>query len=149
MEESIFLTKYATKVYVLNRSETFRASKIMFDRASKNEKIEVLTNKVVEEVLGEEKVRALKLKDTKTGESSELELQGMFLAIGHIPVTDIFDVEKDDLGYVVHKENTMTNIPGVFAAGDCVDRRYRQAVTAAGMGCASAIDASRWLEEQE
>ncbi len=149
MEEANFLTKFATKVYLINRSENFKASKIMYDRASSNEKIEILTNKVVEEVLGEEKVTGLKLKDTQSGENSEVSLDGMFLAIGHIPVTELFgEIEKDELGYIIHKENTMTNLRGVFAAGDCVDHRYRQAVTAAAMGCQAAIDAERWLEAQ-
>lgn len=150
MEESTFLTKFATKVYIIHRRDQFRASKIMFDRVKANEKIEILTNKVVEEVLGEEKVTGLKLKDTQSSETSELPLDGMFLSIGHIPVTEIFEgIEKDDLGYILHKENTMTNISGIFAAGDCVDRRYRQAITAAGMGCQASIDAARWLEEQQ
>lgn len=148
MEEGNFLTKFANKVYIINRSESFKASKIMLDRAKANEKIEFVTNKVVDEVLGDAKVTGLRLKDSSSGETSELPLDGMFLAIGHIPVTDLFEVEKDNLGYIVHKENTMTSAAGVFAAGDCVDRRYRQAVTAAAMGCQAAIDASRWLEEQ-
>lgn len=150
MEEATFLTKFASKVYVVNRSENFRASKIMLDRAKKNEKIEILPNKVVEEVLGKEKVTGLKLKDTQSDEISELQLDGMFLAIGHIPVTDLFgDLEKENGGYLKCQEHTMTNVPGVFAAGDVVDQRYRQAITAAAMGCQAAIDAERWLAEQE
>ena len=150
MEEGTFLTKFASKVYIINRSESFRASKIMLDRAKKNEKIEILTNKTVEEVLGEEKVTGLKLKDTQSDETSELPLDGMFLAIGHIPVTDLFgDLEKENGGYLKYQEHTMTNIPGVFAAGDVVDQRYRQAITAAAMGCQAAIDAERWLAEME
>lgn len=149
MEEAIFLTRFASKVYIVHRRDEFRASKIMLDRAKNHEKIEILTNKIVEEVLGDEKVTALKLKDAQSGETSELPMDGMFLAIGHIPTTELFtELEKDDLGYIVHKENTMTNIHGVFAAGDCVDHRYRQAITAAGMGCQAAIDAERWLEGQ-
>jgi thioredoxin reductase (NADPH) len=148
MEEADFLTKFASKVYLIHRRDEFRASQIMLDRAKANEKIEFVTNKAVEEVLGEQKVEALKLKDTQTGEGSEIKVDGMFLAIGHIPVTKLFDeVEKDNEGYIVHKEHTMTNVPGVFAAGDVVDHRYRQAVTAAGMGCQAAIDAGRWLSE--
>lgn len=148
MEESNFLTKFATKVYLIHRSDKFKASKIMFDRVRANPKIEILTNKEVEEVLGEVKVTGLKLKDTQTGKFSELPLDGMFLAIGHIPVTEMFEgIDKDALGYILHKEHTMTNFPGVFAAGDCVDHRYRQAVTAAGMGCQAAIDAERWLSK--
>ncbi len=150
MEEANFLTKFADKVYLIHRREEFRASKIMLDRVKANEKIEILTNKTVEEVLGEQKVTGLRLKDTQSNETSELELDGMFLAIGHIPVTQLFEgLEKDDQGYLLHKENTMTNMSGVFAAGDCVDHRYRQAVTAAAMGCQAAIDAERWLEGQE
>ena len=148
MEEATFLTKFASKVYLIHRRDEFRASKIMIDRAMKNEKIEILTNKGVEEVLGDKKVSGLKLKDIQTGEVSELELEGMFLAIGHLPVTALFEgVDKDAEGYVKHRENTMTNIPGVFAAGDCVDHRYRQAITAAGMGCQASIDVERWLSE--
>ena len=149
MEESNFLTKFASKVYLIHRREEFRASEIMQERVRANKKIEILTNKEVAEVLGGEKVTGLRLKDAKTGETSELTVDGMFLAIGHIPVTEIFEgIEKDELGYIVHKKNTMTSMAGVFAAGDCVDRRYRQAVTAAGMGCQAAIDAERWLDEQ-
>ena len=149
MEESNFLTKFASKVYLIHRREEFRASEIMLKRVKANSKIEILTNKEVVEVLGQEKVTGLSLKDIKTGETSELAADGMFLAIGHIPVTEIFEgIEKSELGYIVHKENTMTSMAGVFAAGDCVDHRYRQAVTAAGMGCQAAIDAERWLEEQ-
>ncbi|MDH5597420.1 MAG: thioredoxin-disulfide reductase [Candidatus Peregrinibacteria bacterium] len=148
MEEANFLTKFASKVYLVHRRDEFRASKIMLDRAKANPKIEFVVNKEVEEVLGDEKVRALKLKDTTSGEGMELEVDGMFLAIGHIPVTDLFEVEKDDLGYIKHKTHTMTSAEGVFAAGDCVDHRYRQAITAAGMGCQAAIDAERWLADQ-
>ncbi len=149
MEEAIFLTKFATKVYLIHRREEFKASEIMLNRVKANEKIEILINKGVDEVLGDEKVTGLKLKDTQSGGTSELPLDGMFLAIGHIPVTEVFDsIEKDNLGYIVHKENTMTSATGVFAAGDCVDHRYRQAITAAGMGCQAAIDAARWMDEQ-
>jgi len=149
MEEANFLTKFASKVYLIHRREEFKASEIMLDRVKANEKIEILTNKGIDEVLGDQNVTGLRLKDIQSGETSELPLDGMFLAIGHIPVTELFDtVEKNKLGYITHKENTMTNITGVFAAGDCVDYRYRQAVTAAGMGCQAAIDAARWMEEQ-
>jgi len=149
MEEANFLTKFAVKVYIINRTDTFKASKIMLDRARKNEKIEILVNKGIAEVLGDQKVTGLKLQDTQSGEFSELPLEGMFLAIGHLPATTLFEgVEKDSLGFIVHKENTMTNIPGVFAAGDCVDHRYRQAITAAAMGCKAAIDAGKWLAKQ-
>jgi len=148
IEEANFLTKFATKVYIVHRRVEFRASKIMIDRMYANEKIEVLTNKTVDEVLGEEKVTGLRLKDTQTEELSEVELDGMFLGIGHTPVTELFsDVSKDKAGYILHSENTMTNIDGVFAAGDVVDHRYRQAITAAGMGCQAAIDVEKWLDE--
>lgn len=151
MEEANFLTKFATKVYLINRTDKFRASPIMLDRAKANEKIEILTNKVVDEVLGETKVTGLRLKDSHSGETSEVELDGMFLAIGHIPVVDYLDgqLEKDDQGYLVAKEHSMSSVPGVFVAGDVVDHRYRQAITAAGMGCMAAIDAQRWLEDSE
>ncbi len=150
MEEANFLTRFADKVYLVHRREEFRASKIMVDRTRANEKVEILTNKGVEEVLGEDKVTGLSLKDTVTGELSEVELDGMFLAIGHIPTTQLFDtLDKDEAGYLKHAENTMMNVPGVFAAGDCVDHRYRQAITAAAMGCQAAIDAERWLEAQD
>lgn len=150
MEESNFLTKFADKVYLIHRRDEFKASKIMLDRVKKNEKIEILINKAVDEVLGDTKVTGLRLKDTVSGEVTQLPLDGMFLAIGHIPVTDIFEgITKDELGYIKHAQNTMTNIAGVFAAGDCVDHRYRQAVTAAGMGCQAAIDVERWLADQK
>ena len=151
MEEGNFLTKFATKVYIINRTEKFRASDIMLDRAKNNPKIEILTNKTVEEVLGENNVTGLKLKDTQSGETSDLPLDRMFLAIGHIPVTDLFkdQIELDEVGFIKHKENTMTSKEGVFAAGDVVDHRYRQAITAAGMGCEASIDAIRWLDSQK
>ncbi|MBU1935740.1 thioredoxin-disulfide reductase [Patescibacteria group bacterium] len=149
MEEAGFLTKFATKVYLIHRREEFRSSKIMEERVKANEKIEILTNKAVDEVLGENNVTGLRLKDTKTDETSEITVDGMFLAIGHIPATDLFrdQIELDKVGFILHKENTMTSIPGVFAAGDVVDHRYSQAITAAGMGCAAAIDVERWLAE--
>ncbi len=147
MEEASFLTHYASKVTIIHRSEKFRASPIMLERAQKNPKIEFLMNKTVQKVLGEKNVTGLSLKDAATGEMSELRCDGMFLAIGHTPVTELFTgVEKTPEGYIRHKQNTMTNIEGVFAAGDCVDHRYRQAITAAGQGCAAAIDAQRWME---
>ena len=148
MEESMFLTKFATKVYVIHRREEFRASKIMLDRAKATRKIEFLVNKTVEEVLGENNVTGVRVKDTKTGETTDLEVSGMFLAIGHIPSTKFLEgvLDIDENGYLLHKEHTMTNIEGVFAAGDCVDDRYRQAVTAAGDGCMAAMDCAKWLE---
>lgn len=150
MEEASFLTKFAEKVYLIHRREEFRASAIMLDRVKKNEKIEMMINKTVEEVLGDEiKVTGLKLKDTQSEELSELPLDGMFLGIGHIPVTDLFkgQVDLDSAGYIQLKKHTMTSSEGVFAAGDVVDSRYRQAVTSAGSGCKAAMDAEMWLEE--
>lgn len=149
MEEGNFLTKFASKVYIINRTDQFRASKIMLERAQKNEKIEILTNKVVDEVLGDTKVTGLRLKDPQSGETSEIQVDGMFLAIGHIPVTDLFkgQIELDELGFIVQKEYTMTSVPGVFSAGDVSDHRYRQAITSAGSGCEASIDAKKWLEQ--
>lgn len=148
MEEGNFLTRFATKVYIINRTDQFRASQIMLDRAKSNEKIEIFSNKVIEEVLGDTKVTGLRLKDSQSGETSEIQVDGMFLAIGHIPVTDLFkdQVELDDLGFIIQKEHTMTSVPGVFSAGDVSDHRYRQAITSAGSGCMASIDAKKWLE---
>lgn len=151
MEEGNFLTKFAKKVYIINRTDTFRASDIMLKRAQANEKVEILINKIVEEILGENSVSGLRLKDSQTGETSEIDLQGMFLAIGHLPVTDLYkgQIELDEHGFVTLKENTMTSVPGVFAAGDVADDRYRQAITSAGSGCMASIDAKKWLEDNE
>ena len=150
-EEAIFLTKFASKVYVIHRRDELRASKIMANRVLKHEKIEVIWDTVVEEVLGEDLVTGLSLLNRVTGERSELAVEGLFLAIGHDPNTNIFQgqVDLDDKGYILTGENTMTSVPGVFAAGDVADHVYRQAVTAAGMGCQAAIDAERWLDDQE
>ena len=150
MEEALFLTKYASEVIVIHRRDEFRASKIMLNRARQNEKIKFVTDTAVSDVIGDESVEGLKLEDLKTGEESELPVDGFFVAIGHEPATAIFkgQVEMDGSGYVPQKEHTMTSVPGVFAAGDVSDKRYRQAVTAAGDGCRAAIDAERWLEEQ-
>jgi len=150
MEEATFLTKFATNVTIIHRRDEFRASAIMLDRAKKDPKIMFLTNKIVEEVVGETAVTGVRLKDTKTGEVSTLNTQGFFLAIGHKPNTDFLKnvIELDLKGYVVTKVQTQTSVPGIFAAGDCVDHRYRQAVVAAGQGCMAAMDAERYLEEQ-
>ena len=150
MEEALFLTKYAGEVLIIHRRDTFRASKIMLDRAIKNPKITFLTDTVVEDVLGESSVEGIRVKNVKTGEERDIEVDGFFAAIGHAPATAIFEgqVEMDEASYVLQKEHTMTSVPGVFAAGDVSDKRYRQAVTAAGDGCRAAIDAERWLEEQ-
>ncbi|MGP4018629.1 thioredoxin-disulfide reductase [Saccharopolyspora sp. 5N708] len=152
MEEATFLTRFARSVTIIHRREEFRASKIMLERARANEKIKWLTNKLVTEVVGDTTVGALKLRDTVTGEISDLEVTGMFVAIGHDPRSQLVreQVTVDDEGYVqVQQPTTHTGIPGVFAAGDLVDHTYRQAVTAAGSGCAAAIDAERWLAEHE
>ena len=150
MEEAIFLTKYAAEVFIIHRRDQFRASKIMLERAKKNPKITFLTETVVQDVLGEESVEGIRIKNLRTGEERDLEVDGFFAAIGHAPATGIFEdqVEKDEGGYILQRKNTMTSVPGVFAAGDVSDKRYRQAVTAAGDGCRAAIDAERWLEEQ-
>ena len=148
MEEAIFLTRYTNHVTVIHRRDTLRASKIMQDRAFKNPKISFIWDTEITEVLGENEVTGLRLHNVKTDEESILPVQGFFLAIGHKPNTDLFKgiLEMDKVGYIVPVEHTMTNIPGIFAAGDVTDHRYRQAVTAAGDGCRAAIDAERWLE---
>ena len=150
MEEALFLTRYAGEVIIIHRRDQFRASKIMLDRAKKTPKISFLTDTVVEEVLGDSSVEGVRIKNAKTGEVRELAVNGFFAAIGHEPATALFkgQIEMDAEGYLVQREYTMTNVPGVFAAGDVSDRRYRQAVTAAGDGCMAAIDAERWLDEQ-
>jgi thioredoxin reductase (NADPH) len=151
MEEATFLTKFATKVSLIHRRDAMRASKIMQDRALKNSKIEFVLNTVVEDVVGSKEtgVTALKLRNVKTMELSDLRIDGVFIAIGHNPNTDIFkgQVDLDDKGYVkTQPDSTRTNIPGVFACGDVQDPVFRQAVTAAGSGCMAAIEAERWLE---
>jgi thioredoxin reductase (NADPH) len=149
MEEATFISRFASKVYLVHRREEFRASRIMVDRARNDEKIEFVLNKDVEEVLGDDKVTGVRLRDTVTGETSELATDGFFVAIGHDPNTALFVDQldhEDDTGYLVtNGASTATNIPGVFAAGDVQDHVYRQAVTAAGSGCAAALDAERYL----
>jgi thioredoxin reductase (NADPH) len=149
-EEATFLTRFATKVHLLHRRGTFRASKIMVDRAKANPKIEIHPNTAVEEVLGDAKVSGLRLRNTKTDEVSEVAMDGLFIAIGYRPNTDVFRdwLEVDEMGYLVVRDETNSKIDGVFIAGDVHDHRYRQAVTAAGDGCKAAIDAERWLESQ-
>jgi thioredoxin reductase (NADPH) len=152
LEEALFISRFASKVYLVHRREEFRASPIMVDRAKANEKIELVLSKVVDEVLGDLKVTGVRLRDTVTGETSELDTDGFFVAIGHDPSTALFLDQLDheaDSGYLVTKgKSTETNVPGVFAAGDVQDHTYRQAVTAAGSGCAAALDAERYLTEQ-
>ena len=152
-EEATFLTKYASKVTMVVRRDQMRASKIMQERALKHEKIEVLWDTQVTDVLDVEKgrVTGLELTNSKTGDKREVEADGLFLAIGHKPNTELFQgvLDMDDVGYLkTQPGKTAMNIPGVFAAGDCQDSYYRQAVTAAGTGCMAAIEAERWLEEQ-
>ncbi len=154
MEEATFLTKFATKVTIIHRRDELRASKIMQERAFKNEKVEFLWDSVVEEVLGtkEDGVEALKIRNVKTDEVSELPVAALFVAIGHIPNTQVFEgvLEMDNNGYIVTQgKSSRTNVPGIFAVGDVQDNVYRQAITAAGSGCKGAIDAERYLEAME
>ncbi len=152
MEEATFLTKFARKVTIVHRRDKFRASKIMIKKAEENPKIEFALNKVITEILGDEFVTGVRLKDTKTGEESEMKVDGVFLAIGHTPNTAIFkgQIELDEAGYIkTAPGTTRTNIDGVFAAGDVQDRIYQQAVTAAGTGCMAALDAEKFLAEHE
>jgi thioredoxin reductase (NADPH) len=149
MEEALFLSKFATKVSLIHRREEFRASKIMQDRVRDNEKIELVLNKEVVEVKGDGKVTGLTLKDTLTGEDSNLDVTGLFVAIGHLPNTSLFkdQIDLDDLGYIITEgKSTKTNIDGVYAAGDVADHVYRQAITAAGTGAMAAIEVERYIE---
>ena len=150
IEEAIFLTRFADKVTVVHRRDALRASKIMQDRAFANAKIEFRWNSVVDEILGDGKVSGVRLRDVSSGEQSDLGVSGVFVAIGHVPNTDVFrgQLDMDDNGYILTHAGSRTNIEGVFAAGDVQDHVYRQAVTAAGSGCMAAIDAERWLEHQ-
>lgn len=152
VEEATFLTRFAEKVYLVHRRDELRASKIMIARAEADPKLEFVWNSEVLDILGEEKVSGLRLKNTVDGSESELAVTGLFVAIGHIPRSELVkgQVELDDAGYVkVQGRSTATNLDGVFACGDLVDHTYRQAITAAGSGCASALDAERWLAAHE
>jgi thioredoxin reductase (NADPH) len=152
LEESNFLTRFASKVRIVHRRDELRGSKIMQERARKNPKIDFIWNSVVEEILGDEsKVGAVRLRNVKTGEVTETPVGGVFVAIGHQPNTKLFEgqIELDERGYIETHDGTHTSVPGVFAAGDVKDSVYRQAITAAGSGCMAAIDAERWLESQE
>lgn len=151
LEEATFLTRFGKSVTVVHRRDTLRASKIMIERAEANPKISWIWNSVVEEIHGEVKVEALTLRDTVTRESRRLAADGLFVAVGHQPRSELVkgQVDLDDEGYVLTTEGTRTNLGGVFAAGDLVDHTYRQAITAAGTGCASALDAERYLAAQQ
>ena len=151
IEEATYLTKFASKVLLVHRRDQLRASKVMQDRAINNPKIEVLWNKVVADVLGDKKITGLRLKDTKTGDMSEIEVDGLFMGIGHTPATAFLkgQLELDEKGYIRLSDpyRSRTSVEGVFAAGDVADSVYRQAITAAGMGCKAAIDAERYLAD--
>ncbi len=150
MEESNFLSRYASKVYLIHRRNEFRASKIMIDRVRKNEKVEFVTPFVIEEILAPKGyVEGVRVRNTETREEREIAVDGVFVAIGHDPNTTVFKgkLEMDSNGYLVAKHGSLTSVPGVFVAGDVQDHRYRQAVTAAGSGCMAAMDAEKFLEE--
>ena len=152
VEEASYLTKFASKVVMIHRRDQLRASKIMAQRAKDNPKIEFAWNKTVSDVLGDDMITGVTLKDTKTGEQSTMELGGLFMAIGHTPATEFLEgqLELDEKKYIKLADpyRSTTSVEGIFGAGDCVDSVYRQAVTAAGMGCKAAIDAERWLADQ-
>ena len=152
-EEATYLTRFASKVYLIHRRDELRASKVMAERALANDKIEPVWDSEVAEILGEaeDKVTGVRVKNNKTGEESTLDCAGVFIAIGHVPNTQIFvdQLDQDDAGYILRQEGSRTNVEGVFVAGDCSDKVYRQAITAAGMGCAAAIDAERLLASED
>jgi len=152
MEEANFLSRYASRVHLIHRRDEFRASKIMIDRAKANQKIEFVTPFVVDEILSPEGlVTGVRLRNTKTSETREISLDGVFVAIGHNPNSTVFKgkLEMDENGYLIPRHGSLTNVPGVFIAGDVQDHRYRQAVTAAGSGCMAALDAEKFLEEHK
>ena len=151
VEEAMFLTKFASKVKLIHRRNELRAEKLLQKKLMENKKIEIIWDSVVEEVIGDEEprnVKGLKIKNTKTNEMSELKIDGLFIAIGHDPATSLFkdQLEMDNTGYLITKsDSTETNVPGVYAAGDVKDKIFRQAVTAAGMGCMAALEAEKYL----
>lgn len=152
MEEASFLTRFATKVWIIHRRDSFRASKIMVDRVLRNPKIEVIYNSELKEVLGENSVTGVRLFNGLTNETHEMPMDGVFLAIGHRPNTEIFkgQLQMNEMGYLVTKgKSTFTSVDGIFASGDVQDHVYRQAITAAGSGCMAAIDCERWLEQND
>lgn len=157
MEEANYLTRHASEVTVVHRREEFRSSKIMLDRAKRNPKVKFMVNSIIKEVIGKEEdgrksVTGAIIENTKDGSLNEIKIDGIFIAIGHKPNTELFrgQIETDEVGYILVKPGTsQTNIEGVFAAGDVCDKNYRQAITAAGMGCMAAIEAERWLAEHE
>ena len=148
MEESLFLTRFTSHVTIIHRRDEFRASRIMQERVFANPKISVERNSVVEEILGEDNVKGVVLRNVKTNEKKELACDGVFVTIGHKPNTDLFrnQIELDEKGYIVLKNNTETSVPGIFAAGDVCDYRYKQAITAAGSGCKATLDVEKFLE---
>ena len=150
MEEATFLTRFASKVTLIHRRDVFKASKVMYERAANHEKIEIKTFSQVKKWLSDESgLTGAVLEDPRDGSTEEITVTGAFIAIGHTPITGFLEgqLETDEEGYLIHREHTMTNVAGVFAAGDVVDTRYKQAITAAGLGCQAAIDCERWLEE--
>ncbi len=152
MEEATFLTRFASKVTLVHRRDVFRASQVMYDRAANHEKIEIKTFRQVKKWLSDDSgLTGAVLEDPRDGSTEEIAVTGAFIAIGHTPITGFLEgqLETDEEGYLIHRDHTMTNVPGVFAAGDVVDTRYKQAITAAGLGCQAAIDCERWLEENE
>ena len=149
-EEATFLTRFASKVTLIHRRDVFRASTIMYERAANNDKIEIKTFRQIKEWLSDENgLTGAILEDPRDGSTEEISATGAFIAIGHKPITSFLNgqIETDENGYIIHNQHTMTSVGGVFAAGDVVDTRYKQAITAAGMGCQAAIDAEKWLEE--
>lgn len=150
-EEATYLTRFGSKVHLIHRRDELRASKIMAERTLANEKIEPVWDSVVTDVLGEEQVTGVKVKNVKTDEEATIDCAGVFIAIGHVPNTQLFKgvIDMDDAGYIKRTEGSRTNVEGVYVAGDCSDNVYRQAITAAGMGCQAAIDAERFLASQD